>query len=194
MEKDGFTVDRLVDALREARDLATDEADMLRRVLPIARRAAAGKAGWLREPMCRPDPVQGFGIYVLHEEENHDLAVLVASWLPKRGTPPHDHGTWAVVAALEGTERNTTWVRLDDGSRDGYAELEPRGDRQLAPGDMLAMRSGAVHSVTNDGDRVSVSLHIYGRHVNHTRRCQFDPERRVASPYKIATVAAEEIS
>jgi predicted metal-dependent enzyme (double-stranded beta helix superfamily) len=161
---------------------------MLRRVRPIARRTVAGRDGWLRDAMCRPDPVQGFGIYVLHEEHNHDLAVLIASWLPNRGTPPHDHGTWAVVAALIGTERNTMWRRVDDGTREGYADLRRSGERMLTCGGILAMRSGAVHSVHNDSDRISVSLHIYGRHVNHTQRSKFDPERRLAMPYKLATI------
>ena len=186
------TVDGLVDALREARRVAAGESDMLRRVRRIAERAVTGRAGWLQASMCRPDPVQGFGIHVLHEEDNHDLAVLVASWLPQRGTPPHDHGTWAVVAALEGAECNTAWARLDDGTRETYAELEPRGERVLAPGAVLAMRSGAIHSVRNDGDRISVSLHIYGRHVNHTRRSQFDPARCLAAPYKLAILGGEQ--
>ena len=185
------TVDHLVDALREAREVATSEPDMLWRVRTIAERAVEGRAGWLRPSMCEPDPVQGFGVHVLHEEDNHDLAVMVASWLPQKGTPPHDHGTWAVVAGLEGTERNTAWMRLDDGMRESYAELLPCGDRLLEPGSVIAMRSGAVHSVRNDGDRISVSLHIYGRHVNHTRRSQFDPARRLATPYKLAINDAE---
>ena len=83
MEQEIRTVDGLVDALREARRVAAGESDMLRRVRRIAERAVTGRAGWLQASMCRPDPVQGFGIHVLHEEDNHDLAVLVANKDPE---------------------------------------------------------------------------------------------------------------
>jgi predicted metal-dependent enzyme (double-stranded beta helix superfamily) len=49
------------------------------------------------------------------------------------------------------------------------------------------MPSGAIHSVWNDGDRISVSLHIYGRHVNHTRRSRYDPETGTETPYRLVT-------
>jgi hypothetical protein len=32
-----------------------------------------------------------------------------------------------------------------------------------------------------------VSLHVYGMHVNHTVRSQFDPERRTEMPFKLRT-------
>ena len=40
-------------------------------------------------------------MHLLHEEPNHDLAVFVLTWLPDRGTMPHNHMTWAVVAGIE---------------------------------------------------------------------------------------------
>lgn len=187
MDNNGFTLDRLVTELREARALASSERDVLSRVQAIARRAAAAQRAWLRDEMCMPDAKQGFGFHLLHEEAGHDLAVFVASWLPGRGTPPHDHATWAVVVGLQGHERNTHWRRLDDSRRAGYAELVPAGERVVGAGDVVAMRSGAIHSLRNESDGISVSLHIYGRHVNYTNRSQFDPAGRREAPYKLAT-------
>src|SRR5512145_1187733 len=111
----------LVTALHAVRSAIRDEREMLMHVGRLARRAAACRQMWLRPEMCVPDPGQGFGVCVLHEETDHQLAVFVVSWLPNCGTPPHDHGTWAVVAGLEGAERNTFWKRRDDGSRPGRA-------------------------------------------------------------------------
>jgi predicted metal-dependent enzyme (double-stranded beta helix superfamily) len=185
-----LTVHGLIAALRDARARSHDERAMLRRVRAIARRAARCRSDWLRPQMCQPDPEQGFGIYELHEEDDHQLAVLIATWLPGRGTPPHDHGTWAVVCGLEGIERNTFWERRDDGTQPGFAEIEKLGERDFGAGDAVAMPSGLIHSVCNPTDRLSVSLHIYGRHVNHTLRSRFDPEQRTAVPYRLATVSA----
>jgi predicted metal-dependent enzyme (double-stranded beta helix superfamily) len=179
----------LVHELRMARAAAQDERALLVRVTTLARRAAAHRHEWLRPEMCVPDDEQGFGICVLHEEANHDLAVFVASWLPNRGTPPHDHGTWAVVVGLEGAERNTFWRRLDDGGRPGRAEIVKVRESVFGPGDVVAMPAGAIHSVWNDGNRVAASLHIYGRHVNHTQRSRFDPATGTELPYLLATSA-----
>ena len=187
MESNEYTLERLVSELREARALASGQGEILRRVQAIAQRAAAQHRTWLRDEMCHPDAEQGFGFHLLHEEAGHELAVFIASWLPGRGTPPHDHGTWAVVVGLKGCERNTRWRRLDDSVRPGYAELEPAGERLVGAGDVVAMRSGAIHSVRNEGVGLSVSLHIYGRHVNYTNRSQFDPDGRREAPYKVAT-------
>lgn len=187
MDSNEYTLDRLVTELREARTLASSQDEILGRVRAIAQRAAACHRAWLRDEMCRPDAEQGFGFHLLHEEDEHELAVFMASWLPGRGTPPHDHGTWAVVVGLRGCERNTTWRRLDDSARPGYAEIAPAGERLVGAGDIVAMRSGAIHSVRNEGAGLSVSLHIYGRHVNYTDRSQFDPDGRREAPYKLTT-------
>jgi predicted metal-dependent enzyme (double-stranded beta helix superfamily) len=69
------------------------------------------------------------------------------------------------------------------GFRPGYAELRPIGDQVLGPGEVLAMPSGTIHSVINDSEQVSLSLHVYGRHINFTSRSQFDLERHVEKPF-----------
>ena len=177
-----------VSALRKARD-AGDEADVVRRVRDAASALASRKAQWLTPQMRRPDAEQGFGLYVLHEEPDHSLATFVVSWLPRRGTTPHDHGTWAVVVGLEGEERNELWRRLDDATLPGYAELARSGEKVFGADEVLVMPTGVIHSVWNDSDRISVSLHVYGRHINHTGRSQFDPVARTETPYKVRIAA-----
>jgi predicted metal-dependent enzyme (double-stranded beta helix superfamily) len=139
--------------------------------------------GWLEAKHYECDPEQGFGAHLLHEEPDHSLAVFVGSWLPGRGAPPHNHGTWAVIAGVEGAERNTLWVRMDDGSRPGYAKICKRREQVLGPGEVMTFQPDSIHSVVNETDRVSVSLHVYGTHINHTHRFQFDPDRNSASAY-----------
>jgi predicted metal-dependent enzyme (double-stranded beta helix superfamily) len=178
-----------VSALREAREAGGGEAAVVRRVRDAASALAARKAHWLTPRMCRPDAEQGFGLYVLHEEPDHSLAAFVVSWLPRRGTAPHDHGTWAVVVGLEGEERNELWRRLDDASRPGHAELARSGEKVFGADEVLVMPTGVIHSVWNDSDRISVSLHVYGRHINHTDRSQFDPVARTETPYKVRIAA-----
>jgi predicted metal-dependent enzyme (double-stranded beta helix superfamily) len=77
---------------------------------------------------------------------------------------------------VDGAERNTFWTRVDDGSRAGRAEVRRQGDLVLGPGDVVTFLPDSIHSVVNETARVTVSLHIYGKHVNYTKRSQFDPE------------------
>ena len=182
-------IDDFVALLRDARDRHVEEGELLTRVRMLAGALAEGKSTWLTEAMCRPDPEQGFGLHLLHEEADHSLAVFVVSWLPKRATVPHDHGTWAVVAGLDGEERNFVWRRLDDGFKPGHADVELAGESVVGAGDVIVLPSGAIHSVANEGDRTSVSLHVYGRHVNHTERSQFDPVAKTETAYKVRVAA-----
>ena len=80
------------------------------------------------------------------------------------------------------------WKRLDDQAVPAAPKSAKVGERTFFPGDVIAMPSGAIHSVWNDGDRTAVSLHIYGHHVNHTQRSRFDPANDTEKPYQLVTV------
>lgn len=162
----------------------TDEGILVERLRPFAERLAdCDELAAL--PVPEPDPEQGFGFRLLYEEPDHSLVVALLSWLPGRGTPPHDHGTWGVVVGISGEEVNTFWKRLDDGSRQEYAEVGKEGERTFGPGESLTLLPRTIHSIENRTDALSLSLHVYGRHINHTDRRQFDADRRTATPWKV---------
>jgi predicted metal-dependent enzyme (double-stranded beta helix superfamily) len=161
-----------------------DEMAIIRRVRPLVQRLARDPV-WLKAEHRHCDPDQGFGCRLLHEEPDHSLAVLTVAWLPGRGVAPHNHGTWAVVAGVEGSEKNVFWRRVDDGSRPGYGEIVKDGEKLAGPGDVVAFRPDDIHSIVNESDAVTVSLHCYGRHTNHTDRWQFDPATNKADRLKI---------
>ena len=48
---------------------------------------------------------------------------------------------------------------------------------------VLALPRGVIHSVWNETAGVTLSLHIYGKHINHTGRSQFDLEKRTETPF-----------
>lgn len=55
--------------------------------------------------------------------------------------------------------------------------------RSFGPSDVVSFLPDSIHSVVNATDRVTVSLHLYGKHLNHTGRSQFDPERNEEKPF-----------
>lgn len=181
-----YTIAELVEDLRRIQATVSDELEILHQVRPLALKAVQAKDCWLTEKLYGASEEQGFGVHMLHEEPDHSLAVMAIAWLPGRGAAPHDHGTWAVVAGVDGPERNDFYKRVDDGTQTGHAELRKVGQNVYSEGDVVAMPSGMIHGVWNDGDSVSVSLHIYGKHINHTARSKYDLESNTASPFIVS--------
>ncbi len=179
-----YSVDDYVADLRRITAETTVESEIFDRLGPLAQRLVADKS-WLKPEYYETDAEQKFGVHVLHEETDHSLAVFMVSWEPHNGVAPHDHGTWALIAGIEGMERNTSYARLDDRSRDGCAEIEVKSETLAGPGDLVCMKNGGIHSVRNDTDAVTLSIHTYGMHVNHTERSVYDPATNRAEAFEI---------
>ena len=179
-----YSVDDYVADLRRIAAETTDQSEIFEKLGPCAQALVADKS-WLKPEYYVVDKEQGFGIHVLHEEPDHSLAVFMVSWEPHNGVAPHDHGTWALIVGVEGIERNTSYARLDDRGRDGYAEIEVKSEVEAGPGDLICMKNGGIHSVRNDSDAVTLSLHTYGRHVNYTERSVYGPENNSAEAFKL---------
>lgn len=164
--------------------------EIIHRVCPLAQRLALSRA-WLAPGHYVCNSEHGFGVHLLHEEPNHTLAVVAIAWLPDRGAPPHNHGTWAVVVGVDGTETHTFWQRLDEGTRPGYAELSRRGTHAFGHGEVVAFLPEEIHSIVNETQAVTVSLHVYGRDLNDTSRAQFDPAMHTETPCNVREETGE---
>ena len=179
-----YTLPQFVADLRTVAAKNDDVHDILKRLPEYAVRYA-GSADLKARCNRQADEAQGFGFQLLHEEPDHSLAVGALSWLPGRGTPPHNHGTWAVVVGVEGDEVNVFYKRLDDGSVAGHAELKELSTKTFAPGHALAMPPHIIHAVRNDSAKLSVSLHVYGRNINFTGRSKFDLEKNAEEAFTV---------
>jgi predicted metal-dependent enzyme (double-stranded beta helix superfamily) len=91
---------------------------------------------------------------------------------------------------VEGHEHETSYERLDDGLTAGYAELARSGEQIISAGDIACSHPEHIHAVRNVGQDIAMSLHTYGRHFNHTRRSEFDVERKREKPF-VVKVAEE---
>jgi predicted metal-dependent enzyme (double-stranded beta helix superfamily) len=188
----GYSLRGFVADLRAVRSRARDEREMLAGVREHVRELQRYRDNWLRPSMCLPGAQPGTaGVHQVHEEADHSLAIFVVTWLPGEETPPHDHATWAVIAGLRGQETQHWWKRLDDGTVEGYAEVERSHHERIGPGSIVTMGSEAIHSLHNDSGGLSVTLHVYGVNVDFTERFRFDPAARTRSSYRMGgTVAA----
>ncbi|MBN9228086.1 MULTISPECIES: cysteine dioxygenase family protein [Legionella] len=145
------------------------------------------KTEWLEEHFYTVDPVNGFTSWLIFEEPDHTLAVNLVAWEPGREITPHDHNTWGVVGCVVGIEENYSWMRMDDGTQPGYADIKKQNKSITCfPGDVIGFSPNDIHSVVNTSDSVAISLHVYGKNLNYTNRFQYNPPKKTAEPFIIS--------
>lgn len=110
----------------------------------------------LLAPEQRVGDPAGYRQHLLHVPDDGRYSLVAVVWLPGQTTPVHDHVAWCVVGVHEGEERETRYRTAGQ----HLVEL----DRVVSPQGSVAalVPPGDIHRVTNDGDRPSVSLHVYG--------------------------------
>jgi len=169
----GYTVRDLAADLRRLGAEGLDEAAMLREAPELVKRLVLMKHNWLRTYMTTPpaDPDPSMSRYVLHEEPDHSLALFVVTSRAGQGGSPHDHGTWAIIAGLEGWETHCLWQRA------GGSEVEAAGEGRIDASTVVAVPSGAIHSLHNDSDAVAVTLQLYGMNIDFTEHRTYTPRR-----------------
>lgn len=158
-----------------------DPATIIERIAPLAQKMAADTS-WVRPEYYDCDDAQGFGINILHQGPDNTLLVEAIAWLPGRGVAPHDHQTWGVVVGIDGVEVNVDWRRLDDGSKEGFADIEIARETEVGHGDIVSFLPHDIHGVRNEGDVTSLSLHIYGAALATLSRSEFDPINKTRKP------------
>lgn len=153
-DRDGFVAD-CVAAHREQ-----DGQAAVRSVLERAVREPTRVLAALGAP-------QKAGLDVLHRSST--LTIFAAHWAPRMSLPTHDHRLWALIGIYTGREDNIFWRRTPQG-------LAAHGANVLFAGQVAALASDAVHSVTNPLTRFTGGIHIYGGDFFATPRSQWDPE------------------
>ena len=175
-----YTMDQFITDVKTIQLGETDHKNILQGIAPLAKEIANSRE-WVNETHYRIDETQGIGITIIHEEPEN-LLIETVCWSPGGGVLPHDHQTWGCVVGIAGVEKNISWLRRDDGSREGYANLEKFQELVMQYGDVCTLLPDDIHSVRNEGDVPSLSLHVYGKSLAITDRHEFDPEAKIVRP------------
>jgi len=167
----GYSVKALAADLRELRAQGLAEAALLGEAVDLVKRLVLMKHNWLRAYMAVPGATPGESRRKLHEDPDHSLAVVVVAMNPGEASAPHDHGTWAVIAGLEGAEINRWWKRADGDT------VEPAGTERVDASTIVTIPLGAIHSLHNESNAVSVTLQVYGTSLDLTQHRNYTPRR-----------------
>jgi predicted metal-dependent enzyme (double-stranded beta helix superfamily) len=100
------------------------------------------------------------------------MTIQTETLMPGTCTPIHNHGTWGVVATLQGEQKNTFWKRSPTSKFPG--KIERVGEQILKPEDIISFTTEAIHCVEAVGDELTVTLNLYGE-TYASKRFQFDP-------------------
>jgi predicted metal-dependent enzyme (double-stranded beta helix superfamily) len=187
-QDDYSTPYRLYRFLTELEDtLAAIEDDQLRlrAIYPLVRRLLQS-AEWLQVADLQPDPKTGWDLTILYDEPFFPLTVQLVAWAPGTVSEIHNHGTWGLVALLNGQEKNTFWQQPTNPELaqppQGLGPLKTVGDCLLQPGDILGMMPNTIHQIEALGNEPSLSFNLYGEAL-YEHRFEFEPTQGTATPF-----------
>lgn len=162
---------------RLKRATAEDQIDCLPDLRRLVRKLVLNSY-WFRTRRPELSPLAETALLNLYDEIGYPLTVQIETRRPGAKSPVHNHGTWGIVAVLQGQETNQFWRREPDDA-DAVTLVE---EKILTFGDVISFTPAAIHSIQAVGNEPLVTFNFYGE-THSNQRFEFDPIARRARHY-----------
>ncbi len=126
------------------------------------------------------DSKTGTALVLLYDELGFPLTIQLETNLPGTRSSIHNHGTWGIIAVLQGEQKNTFWQR--DRSPEFPDKIEYVGERILAPDEIISFTPEAIHQIEAVGNEPTVTLNLYGE-TEGNKRFEFDRAQQTAKRF-----------
>ncbi len=132
---------------------------------------------WISQEIPTPCSDTGTEVKLLYDEPGYPLTLQTEIMLPGTSTTIHNHGTWGVVATLQGQQKNTFWKPCP--TTEYPQNIEKVGQQVFQTGDIVGLTTESIHCVEATGNEPTVTLNLYGD-TNASKRFKFDLETHKA--------------
>lgn len=135
---------------------------------------------WVQTQHQPPCPKTGASVQVLYDEIGYPLTVQNVMTAPGIVSAIHNHGTWGVVAVLQGEEKHTFWRR--SATAEYPNRIVPVGERVMRKGEIASFTPYAIHQVEAIGTEPALTFQIYGD-TQPRSRFEFDSIAHTVKPF-----------
>lgn len=110
--------------------------------------------------------------------EDASLSIMLVHAPPGVQQPPHDHRMSVVIGGYAGVEAHRLFRRTPDAAQ----PIEPSGESNVGPTDVLTLGARAVHAIDAVGPEWSSAVHVYLGELSAIDRSLFHPETFAEEP------------
>ena len=160
-----FDLDEFVQELREA----ARKDEPVKKVRALMNQAFGDPAA-IRKAM----PKYANDDEILFEDDS--VSIWFVRFVPGLHVPPHDHQTTATIGVYQGAEENHFYLRE-------AGKLVHKSSRRVTPGDVIALKPDAIHSVEAADGKTSCGIHVYLAALSRIERSLFDWDSGAPSPF-----------
>lgn len=170
---------RFLTELEDILEKVTDDVSRINLIVPKVRKLL-NSSYWLSLEFITPETPPGWSVNFLYEDYEFPLTIQMVAWLPGHVSPIHNHGTWGIVAVIDGQEKNQFWQRVP--SKKHPDKIELVGEKILNSGDIITFLPDSIHNVEPLGQEAVVTFNLYGL-TDYSRRFEFDSVNHTAKNF-----------
>jgi predicted metal-dependent enzyme (double-stranded beta helix superfamily) len=169
------------DFIADLRAIWAAESDNRRRMekaKPLLERLVMDES--LKAHSARWPSTEGYKNLLLHVDPQHHFVINAVVRTPGRTGGVHDHAdAWVLYGGLDGTESLERYERIDDGAREGFAELRLASVTAGAQGKVDLVPPHAIHA-EQGGPTRSVAIIVRNQRLGEGTILQraYDPKAK----------------